>query len=309
LSGLLILPLPLLTAFLWQRYTAAELPTGAVRMLPFAQWHFEQLGDTLRSMLEVVVGKGGLFGLLTALLILAVVTLLRPGLLDKTARMLCRITAILFVGYMGFLLFAYISTFNDYEGLHAASFWRYSTHLGMIGVVSAIASVAPYWRLRPAWRRGLSAITIVLVLILPAAAVKRLRFDIVHPHDGYLLAVARDMGTLLPAGSRVELVDLHHDGSNLQLMRYKLFFGKRANGSLPELSVTAQTGISQAMMDPEKDSYVWLDEGGPEMRDLFGIDLPAGASYLLLRGRAGYQLVRAWPVNAETEIFTAADFD
>jgi hypothetical protein len=92
-------------------------------------------------------------------------------------------------------------------------------------------------------------------------------------------------------------------------MRYKLFFGKRANGSLPELSVTAQTGISQAMMDPEKDSYVWLDEGGPEMRDLFGIDLPAGASYLLLRGRAGYQLVRAWPVNAETEIFTAADFD
>jgi hypothetical protein len=45
------------------------------------------------------------------------------------------------------------------------------------------------------------------------------------------------------------------------------------------------------------------------MRDLFGIDLLAGASYLLLRGRAGYQLVRAWPVNAETEIFTAADFD
>jgi hypothetical protein len=307
LSGLLILPL--LTAFLWQRYTAAELPTGTMTMLPFAQWHFEQLGDTLRSMLGVVVGKGGLFGLLTALLILAAMTLLRPGLLDKTARMLCRITAFVFVGYMGFLLFAYISTFNDYEGLHAASFWRYSTHLGMIGVVSATAAVVPYWRLRPRLQCGLAAIAIAIVLILPAAAVKRLRFDIVHPHDGYLLAVARDIGATLPAGARVELVDLHHDGSNLQLMRYKLLFGRRSDGSLPELSVTAQTGISQAMKDPENDFYVWLDEGGPEMRDLFGIDLPAAASYLLLREWAGYRLVRVWPATAETEIFTATDFD
>src|SRR5260221_50644 len=242
LSGLLILPLPLVTAFLWQRYAAAELPTGTMTMLPFAQWHFEQLGDTLRSMLGVVVGKGGLFGLLTALLILAAMTLRRPGLLDKPARMLCRITAFVFVGYMGFLLFAYISTFNDYEGLHAASFWRYSTHLGMIGVVSATAAVVPYWRLRPRLRRGLAAIAIAIVLILPAAAVKRLRFDIVHPHDGYLLAVARDIGSTLPAGARVELVDLHYDGSNLQLMRYKLLFCRRTDGNLPETSVTGQTG-------------------------------------------------------------------
>jgi hypothetical protein len=309
LSGLLIMPLPLLTSALWQRYSAAELPTGAARMLPFAEWHFDQLGDTLRSMLQVVVGKGGLFGLLTVLLILAAVTLLRPSLLDKPARMLCRTTAFVFVGYMGFLLVAYIGTFSDYEGLHAASFWRYSTHLGMIGVVSAIAAAAPYWRLRQMLRRGLAAIAIAVVLVLPAAAAKRLRFDIVHPHDGYLLAVARDMGTMLPAGSRVELVDLHHDGSNLQLMRYKLLFARRSDGSLPELSVTAQTGISQAMKEPEEDFYVWLDEGGPEMRDLFGIDLPAGACYLLLRERAGYRLVRAWPATAETEIFTAADFD
>jgi hypothetical protein len=309
LSGLLMLPLPLLTSFLWQRYGTAELQTGAVRMLPFAEWHFDQLGDTLGSMLQVAVGKGGLFGLMTALAILAAATLLRPALLDATARMLCRITAFVFIGYLGFLLFAYISTFNDYEGLHAASFWRYSTHLGMIGVVSTVAAVAPYWRLRPVLRRGLAAIAVVVVLVLPAAAAKRLRFDIVHPHDGYLLAVARDMGAMLPAGSRIELVDLHHDGSNLLLVRYKLLFARRPDGRLPELSVTAQTGISQAMKEPEKDFYVWLDEGGPEMRELFGIDLPAGASYLLLRGRAGYRLVRAWPATAESEIFTAADFD
>jgi hypothetical protein len=187
LSGLLILPL--LTAFLWQRYTAAELPTGTMTMLPFAQWHFEQLGDTLRSMLGVVVGKGGLFGLLTALLILAAMTLLRPGLLDKTARMLCRITAFVFVGYMGFLLFAYISTFNDYEGLHAASFWRYSTHLGMIGVVSATAAVVPYWRLRPRLQCGLATIAIAIVLILPRC--RREAFALRHRPSARWLSARR----------------------------------------------------------------------------------------------------------------------
>jgi hypothetical protein len=307
-SGLLALPMPLATAILWQAYAARAIPNGALQPMSFAEWHLDLIGEIAGSMLRVAASKGGHFGLMAALLVLLGATLVRPRLVDARTRRLCGIAAVMFVGYTAFLFFAYIGTFTDYEATRAASFWRYSTHLGMLGVAAAVAVALPYWRLRPALQRGLTAVAMVVLLAVPAATAKRLRFDLDHPHDGYVMAVAREMRPLLAPGTRVYLLDPHGNGSDLILMRYELLFGKPPwDGSLPHGPVTIHSGGGFPADRIGSGAYVWLEDGGPEMRPLFGLDLPAGASYLLRREGGGFRLVRTWPITPETDVFRAED--
>ena len=42
---------------------------------------------------------------------------------------------------------------------------------------------------------------------------------------------------------------------------------------------------------------------------IFGIDLPAGAGYLLERQAEGFAVVHIWPNTPETRVFAAADFE
>jgi hypothetical protein len=312
LSGLLALPMPLATTLVWQSYAASAIPNGALKPMSFADWHFDLLEEISGSMLRVAASKGGHFGLMAAILLLACATLVRPQLVDATARRLCGIAAVVFVGYTAFLLLAYIGIFTDYEATRAASFWRYSTHLGLLGVVAAVAVALPRWRLRPAIQRGLTAVAVAVLLAVPAATAKRLRFDLDHPHDGYIMAVAREMRPLLPPGARVALFDLDGSGSDLILMRYEVLFGKPSwDASQPHGAVTLHSGgdFAPALRSLGAGIHVWVEEGGPETRSLFGLDLASGASYLLVRDSDGFRLLHAWPITPETDVFMPRDLE
>jgi len=310
-SGLLALPMPVLTAEVWQRYSTAEIPNGAFRPLSWRDWHVDQIGDISRSIWHIMLSKGGHFGLLAALTLLAVATLARPGLLDLRARVLCRVVAVLFIGYTGFLLFAYVSLFTEDEAPHAASFWRYSTHLGMIAVVAAVCAALPYWRLRPRWSAALGTAAIALLVLAPPLAVKQIRFDVEHPHDGFLLAVSRDLGAVLPAGAHIALLDPQHSVSDMALIRYHLLFDHgRDPAAASAVTVTIDADdVKNAAARQGASPYIWLADGDPGMRDVFGQDLPTGAGYLLERSSEGYRLVRRWPITRQTETFHPADFD
>jgi hypothetical protein len=265
------------------------------------------LREIAGSMVRVAASKGGHFGLMAAILVLACVALLRPRLLDADARRLCIVAAVAFVGYTAFLLVAYVGGFTEYEAVRAASFWRYSTHLGLLGVVTAVAVVLPYWRWRPRVERVLGVVGCIILLAVPAATAKRLRFDLDHPHDGYVMAVAREMRPLLPAGVRILLVDADGNGSDLLLARYELLYGERDRKARRKYGlVTLHSG---AVPDVPTGAYVWLENGGPEMRGLFGLDLPSGASYLMLRTSEGFRLVQTWPITAETDVFRPEDLE
>jgi hypothetical protein len=220
--------------------------------------------------------------------------------------------AVLFLGYTAFLVFTYVSVFGDYEAANAASFWRYSTHLGMIGVVAAVQVSLPYWRLPGKLTTGVSAACILLVLVLPAVGVRQLRNDVEHPTDGYLLAVARDMAELLPAGSRVDLIDPNNSYSNLALVRYRLLYGRRHSTRSSETpSVVIFLGDArQSVSRPDRSPFVWVADGGTLPSEAIAQELPAGASYLLLEHEGGgYLLVRAWPATPQTLTFAAVDFE
>jgi hypothetical protein len=310
-TGLLALPMPVLAAWLWQRYTAAEMPSGAFQFLPWTEWHFDQIGQIAGSIWHVMLSKGGHFGLMAALAALGVATVARPALLDLRARVLCRTMLVLFLGYTGFLFVAYVSLFQGSEVASAASFWRYSTQLGMIGIVTAVHVVLCYWRLRPSLGTRLGAAAIALVVLAPLAGVKFIRFDVEHPHDGFLLAVSRDLAAALPAGARLDLLDPHGSFSDMQLIRYHLLLdGGRDPAAAASVHVTIDVdAVTRAAPRSGAGDYVWLADGGPDMRQVFGQDLPEGAGYLLERQTDGYRLIRVWPDTRETEIFHAADFN
>jgi hypothetical protein len=307
LPGLLALPMPLLTTFIWERYAAREIPAGALKPMSFTDWHFDVLREIAGSMLRVAISKGGHFGLMAAILVLACVALLRPRLFDADARRLCIVAAVALVGYTAFLLVAYVGGFTEYEAVRAASFWRYSTHLGLLGVVTAVAVVLPFWRWRPRIERGLAVVGCVILLAIPAATAKRLRFDLDHSHDGYVMAVAREMRPLLPPGARILLVDAHGNGSDLLLMRYEVLFGNSGRETSWKYGII--TLHSGAVPPIPTGAYVWLEEGGPEMRAQFGLDLPSGASYLMVQDSEGFRLLHTWPITAETDVFRAQDLE
>jgi hypothetical protein len=42
---------------------------------------------------------------------------------------------------------------------------------------------------------------------------------------------------------------------------------------------------------------------------MFGLDLPAGASYLVMREAAGFRLLHSWPITPETDVFRPRDLE
>jgi hypothetical protein len=313
LSGLLALPLPLLTFLLWHHYTATEMPRGDMQFRSIAQWHFAEMGDMLRSALGIMLRKIGHFGLMAGLLIVAAVSFKRASLFDEEGTRYARAVGLSFLGYTAFLFFAYLVSFSADEAGQAASFWRYSTHLGMACLVAATALIAPRWRVDEAWRRRLAIAAIALVVIAPWANGSRLRFDLDKPHEGYSMAVVREMAPMLPSGAQVALLDLYGSGWSLAGMRYELIFPRERGRQWPPFTVfTRNSGVARDYLaSPEARTagkYVWIDNGGLGTKDIFGIDLKAGASYLLVREAAGYRLVHAWPDTPEAEHFSPEDF-
>jgi hypothetical protein len=169
--------------------------------------------------------------------------------------------------------------------------------------------VLAHWRLRPAIQRGLAAVAVFVLLVIPAATAKRLRFDLDHPHDGYIMAVARDMRPMLPPGARVELFDLRGNGSDLVLMRYKMLFGAAPSRRPGLVTLHSGSGFADVLRNLGPGVYYWIEDGGPEASSLFGIGLASGASYLVVRGGQDYRLINAWPVTPATDVFRPEDLE
>ena len=315
LSALFALPLPLITLFLWQRYTRAEMPSGAMSVLPFAQWHFDEAGAMLASVLRLMLRKSGHFGVMFALTAAAIMSFRPSSRADAEAKFFSRAVALMFLGYTGFLISAYIAiSFLPGEVRQAASFWRYSTQLGLAGLLAATVLLTPMWRPGPQWGARLTVVLAAILLLMPAATGHRLRYDLDKTHQGFSAAVARDLARVLPDHAHLAIVELHGSG-NSAVMHYELQFRQKVNIAWPPFSIDrldreharpylATLNSTRAATA----TYVWVDDGGPDTRGIFGIDLPQGAAYLLERREGTYTLIKSWAFSPEKEHFVPADF-
>jgi hypothetical protein len=284
--------LPLVVYVLWRIYVGQQLSGGEQTFRPQSEWLVTAIPEILGRMASVASKKGGYFGIMLVAVLIALRALPSP----RTAfDRLAILTASMFLTYNGFLLVSYVTIFTEWEARNAASYWRYNTHLGGVCLLFAAYSGALLWRkyVTRSLPRWAGALAIFLIVAIPFAMGKKLRFDS-HPRYDYGYSTGGDIANQLSADDRLFLIDLEDNGQFLVIMRYKMHGSARVSGELSSFFRRGAKKIRSRLKETTA-SHVWIYETDPRVEEALGLNLKAGASHLLARNGDGWVLVRSWP--------------
>jgi hypothetical protein len=292
-----IVLLPLLVYAAWRLHVGMEIESGEFSLPPPDQWMLHVLPETLASMAHVASSKGGYFGMMLVALAFGVRALWR---VRSDFDRLAIIAATLFAAYNAFLLFAYVTSFGEYEARRAASYWRYNMHLGIVGLLFAAYGLALLWRhhATPRWRPRLAWLGIILVLALPAAMSHKLRFDLQKRYI-YARTVGGEINRMLAPDDRLALVDARSDGDHLVILRYAMHGSARITHEINAFHDPVGEAV-RAMLRGAPPTHLWIHEPVPEVTEALGVELAPGSSYLLVRSAQGWQIIEAWPYPGRT---------
>jgi hypothetical protein len=173
---------------LWRVFAVTSgFVAGELEPLPFAAWNFVLLPQIFASIARAIFEKATFFLCLAAVLIAWVLAFRR----DRWSResLLLGMIAGVTVLFNGFLVFTYIAHFPPDMAMQAHSYFRYSTQLSllvMLGLAVAFRPAVARWVVRPGsligrLAGGVGVVAIVLILVLPVALVRPLRFDLEPP--------------------------------------------------------------------------------------------------------------------------------
>lgn len=284
--------LPLIVYVLWKLHVSHHIPGGEFSFRGFSEWLIRDIPQIISRMALVASKKGGYFGVMSVAVILAILSVWRPR---AALGRLAIITGVMFLSYNGFLLLAYVSAFQRGEALHAASYWRYNTHLGGVCLAFAAYGGALVWQRFVAGKmpRFVPALAIALVVVLPVGMAKKLRFDN-HPRYHYAWDVGRAIASHLTAADRILLVDPADNGQYQVIMRYILQSGATVQGEITSWSKVTSETLQRLSRSPIT-THVWLFEPTQPIRQAFDVDLAAGRSWLLRRNGSRWTPVDSWP--------------
>jgi hypothetical protein len=268
--------------------------------MPIAAWHWAEFGQALLSIVRVMLAKIGLFALILAIAVRAVLALRRHDKLAAPQRVLLLVATTICVGNIGFLAFTYLAAdFSAPEAAAAASFWRYTTQTGPLAVLALLAVVPLDWARRlfePPCAWALAGVA----LLLPIATARLYRHDLASPVPA-LRRIALEIDSLVPRGAPLRLVDLTGSGFAPVVVAYQLRLADAETPTRAVTSVSDAHGFSAAeasRLSFAGTQYMWLAEGAPEMQAIFGVALRAGCSYLMRPQGAGFAILTAWRLPA-----------
>ncbi len=205
LAAPMLIP-PILLTLAWRHYVGANLPAGEFHILPLAEWRLAELPRILAGAFRQSYPKAFYYEMLL-ITGLGIVGLWRPS---TPLRRLSSIVAVIFVGYTGFLIFAYVAAaFPLDEAFRAASFWRYSTHAALLAMAACVYGLTQLWMewrspLRQRIAAGGAALAVLvpaLVLLFPGALVRPVR-----PEEAFIRGIGRELAETLPAGTKLTVV-------------------------------------------------------------------------------------------------------
>ncbi len=279
----------------WKIYTTLHLPYGSMAVRSFDQWYFSYLGQTLSTIVGIMVRKGMYFGMMFVLSLIGLAALMRYR---GSFGQLAIIVGVCFAGYNLFLVFSYIAIFGPGSGPKALSYWRYNMHLGHLGAACAAFGLALFWRrsvyesTRNWWpKTGLAAIA--LVVILPLAFAPKIRFDVRAPKT-FVKTVGLEMRNLMPAGSRVFVIDPLSAGFYAKLMRYQLYGVARLAGDIQASSRITPVDLRDKLAKTGS-THAFVHTQNQAVRDGLGVDLKAHNAHLLVKQGTTWQLIKSWP--------------
>ncbi len=291
-----MLGLPLIMFAIWRFHVMTELPPSAeAGFLPFSQWSLGDAHLVLWRMLTVAIQKTGHFGLGVAAVVIGVMAWRRC---HTPLRRLAFLTAVLFVGFNGFLWVMYLTQFGQYDALRAASFWRYNMQIGLAVLAFAAFAGGVLWKERVAQHvnlRRVGWLPLALALIAPPVFAHKLRFDL-EPPKPHFHAVGAALSETLPAGATVTLFDVHGSGESFHLTRYYMWKKPITLTGYLSAYQTVDAAIVRHRLDGV--SHVLVHSANAPVRAALGLPLPRGTSYLIARGTDDtWSVVGSWPYS------------
>jgi len=221
LMGLAVAVIPPLLAWLmWRVHVVDNLELRELSIRPFETWNLALVSDILVRMGLIASKKGAYFGIMVLFSGLGLLALFRP---TTPLRRLAIVGGGIFLGYQGFLLFAYVAVFSEYDALRAASYWRYNTHLGWLASLFVAVAVRAIYDLRPgvrSWLPRVGWLPIGLILLAPIVLIEKVRFDLDSQKD-FVRQAARNVKTLVPTDADIFIVDPLGSGLANVMARYE----------------------------------------------------------------------------------------
>ena len=284
----------------WRIYVARELPGAELALLPFGQWNWLVLPSVLARMGKIALAKGGHFGLMLMIAGFAIRALVRPrGQGRGGVENLAIIAAVIMVGYNLFLLATYLAVFKPWEAEQATSYWRYNTHVGLIGMAVAVFVGAILWRrwvlpsIKPAIGGTLGVVAVLLIVLGPVVGLDRFRFDL-EPMKLFARQVGETLSRTLPIDARLIVVDPHDPGFYALLVNYALDGRAHVVGAISSLTINPQDALRRMIHD-QRPTHLLALEPDAALSTAIETTLPPNAATLLTRERDGeWQRTNSW---------------
>ena len=286
----LIVP-PISMYILWRLHIDINDVPGEFTFLPRSKWLMDHIFDIASLMLTIATKKGGYFVIMLVAFVVAVRGAFR---IQTPIDRLSIIVATLFIGYMLFLLFAYVAIFGGGEGHRAASFWRYNMHLGGACVLFATYGIAIMWR---RWipgflPRGLIWVVILCCIIGPVAFAHKIRFDL-HPAKVFVRQVAEEAIPSLPPKARLAILDPTSNGEFTVIVRYVANFKVHIVGELTAGSAKTLKNVKTFLAQTKPD-YIWLHVPTEATNSALDVKVTQGSSYLLKKKNNSWRVIKKW---------------
>jgi hypothetical protein len=290
-AGLAVLPTILLYG-IW-RYHVIHAGVDELKPLPVLQWNWAHLSATVAGAADVISSKPLYFGC-AATAVLIIPTLLRRQGWTPTTRLLT-FNAALSILYNIFIFITYLAVFPAEMSSAAHSYFRYTTHLSLVLVLSLSLAVRDFgaaaWLRRRQFHLASAAILVVAV-VAPLAFVKRLRFDLDMPQP-LVWDLAKQVSDQVKDGDRLALLLPGDNGSVATMLS----------------GVLANTAPRRRMLDLLRRNTAdpaTLDEAARLGYPLVLIsctprdwkDLPPGEAVLLRHDAGRWHALAEWPYPA-----------
>lgn len=282
--------LPAIAIFvLWHFYSAKNMPGGEMALRPVQDWRPELIPEMLRSIWKVAVSKVIYVAPMALLSGWGLLRLTKGTQSGDALGALAWIAGAAFWTYNLFLAFSYVTIFPIEEGRHAASLWRYNTHLGLLETAAAALFLAASPWLKARLTPFVMKAVIGIALVAPVAAAPLLRFDL-SDYVARTRAVMTDVASALPAGAPLAIVDYFRDGSDCMVLSFQL--GKRRIAAC----VTQLDQGKPLSLDVTDAPFLLINGWPANVRDLTQLSLDTEKAHLLRHDPQGWREVGTYPL-------------
>jgi len=296
--------IPAIIIYLAWRYhivvSLGKVSNAELTLRAFDSWYIKGIPAIISQMGVVAFKKIGFFAPMLIACIFAIRGLIR---FETKFDRISVLVAVLFLGYTAFLLMMYVGYFGRQSALAVISFWRYSTHNGMVAVAFISTGLIYLFRHRlshdqlPVWLNGFG---ILLVVVLPFGLAHKLRFDL-EPPKPHFTAVAKDVAAITDENSKILILDPYGTGESGLITRY--YLGRVKTRWVSAFTHPSPVRIKRQIAETKDNNYIlvhsFMVKGGQFFNNGQRISLNDKKSYLLRRVGADWEIARSWqkPAN------------